>query len=74
MIECPRCHNGQKYGTGRANTPGQYQGILVLDPGNTKAEDLLICLSCGCQFYRAGRLLHPHGIESGRADIVAEGE
>lgn len=69
-IECPRCHMGERYGTGRAETPEMYQGIRVMERALERADDLLICLHCGCQFYRRGAQLHPYGVEIGREDVL----
>jgi hypothetical protein len=52
---------------------GRWNGVAVakssvclLEPGDAPDHDILICLDCGCLFYRTGVLVHPHGVDDER--------
>lgn len=66
-MACPKCGAVE---VPKRRAGEQYAGISVLDRADDRNDDLMICLHCGCQFYRRGERLHPHGIEYGREDVL----
>lgn len=70
-LECPRCHASESAGRPISGDESlKYHGIRVMDRAMERGDDLMICLHCGCQFYRRGAQLHPHGVEIGREDVL----
>jgi len=65
---CPRCDNTSRRvynGSAEREWRGAHlerSSTCVYDPGDKRADDILICLDCGCLFYRTGKRVTPHGM------------
>jgi hypothetical protein len=69
---CPRCADDGSPVRWRGMELNK-SGVCLYERADRRDDDVLICLDCGCLFYRSGAMVHPHGLDDDHLGQLLDG-